>query len=49
LVRLLPAWTLADIPVHANFPMGRATRAAARIAIDHLVTAFQHDASKEPI
>ena len=41
LVRLLTAWTLADIPAHAYFPMGRATRAAARAAIDHLATAFQ--------
>ena len=43
LVRLLPEWTLAGIPVHAYFPMGRATRAAARAAIDHLVAAFQRD------
>lgn len=49
LVRLLPEWTLARIPVHAYFPMGRATRAAARAAIDHLVIAFQHDSSNEPI
>jgi len=47
LVRLLTEWTLAGIPVHAYFPMGRATRAAARAAIDHLVTAFQQD-SAEP-
>jgi DNA-binding transcriptional LysR family regulator len=41
LVRLLPDWTLAGIPVHAYFPMGRATRAAARAAIDHLVAAWR--------
>ena len=49
LVRLLPEWTLAGIPVHAYFPMGRATRAAARAAIDHLVAAFRRDSSNEPI
>ncbi len=49
LVRLLPEWTLAGIPVHAYFPMGRATRAAARAAIDHLVAAFRHDPSNEPL
>jgi DNA-binding transcriptional LysR family regulator len=49
LVRLLPEWTLAGIPVHAYFPMGRATRAAARTAIDHLVVAFQRDSSNDPV
>ena len=49
LVRLLPEWKLAGIPVHAYFPMGRATRAAARAAIDHLAAAFQRDPSGEPI
>ncbi|WP_307279009.1 substrate binding domain-containing protein [Labrys wisconsinensis] len=48
LVRLLPAWTLAGIPVHAYFPMGRATRAAARAAIDHLVAAFERMPSDMP-
>ena len=36
LVRLLTDWTMADVPVHAYFPMGRNTRAAARALIDHL-------------
>ena len=49
LVRLLPEWTLAGIPVHAYFPMGRATRAAARMVIDHLVAAFEHDSSNGSI
>ncbi|HEX4196690.1 MAG TPA: LysR family transcriptional regulator [Caulobacteraceae bacterium] len=49
LVRLLPEWALADIPVHAYFPMGRATRAAARAAIDHLVAAFERSPSALPI
>ena len=48
LVRLLPEWTLAGIPVHAYFPMGRATRAAARAAIDHLVAAFERSPSVGP-
>ena len=48
LVRLLPEWTLAGIPVHAYFPMGRATRAAARAAIDHLVSAFERSPSVLP-
>ena len=41
LVRLLPAWALAGIPVHAYFPMGQATRAAARAVIDHLAADFR--------
>src|ERR1700722_17563975 len=49
LVRVLTEWTLAGIPVHAYFPMGGATRAAARAAIEHLITAFQRDATNEPI
>ena len=31
-------------PVHAYFPMGPATRAAGRAALDHLVADFQRDA-----
>lgn len=49
LVRLLPEWALAGVPVHAYFPMGRATRAAARAAIDHLVATFQRDPPDVPI
>lgn len=49
LVRLFPEWNLAGIPVHAYFPMGKATRAAARAAIDHLIRTFQRDPSDEPI
>jgi DNA-binding transcriptional LysR family regulator len=49
LTRLLSDWQLAGIPVHAYFPMGRATRAAARAAIDHLVASFQRDPSDLPI
>ncbi len=48
LVRLFPEWALAGIPVHAYFPLGRATRAAARAAIEHLVTAFERSPSVVP-
>ena len=48
LVRLLPDWTLAGIPVHAYFPMGRATRAAGRAVIDHLVADFERDPPQLP-
>ena len=41
LVRLFSDWKMVGIPVHAYFPMGRATRAAARAAVDHLVTHFK--------
>lgn len=41
LVRLFPDWTMAQIPVHAYFPMGRATRAAARALVDHLMTGMR--------
>jgi DNA-binding transcriptional LysR family regulator len=41
LVRLLSDWKTADIPVHAYFPMGRATRAAGRAVIEHLTAEFR--------
>jgi DNA-binding transcriptional LysR family regulator len=41
LVRLFSDWKMVGIPVHAYFPMGRATRAAARAAVDHLVAHFK--------
>ena len=49
LVRLLRGWALAGIPVYAYFPMGRATRAAARAIIEHLITDFERNASDMPI
>ena len=49
LVRVLTEWTLAGIPVHAYFPMGRATRIAARAAIDHLVAHFEREPPSEPV
>lgn len=36
LVQLLPDWKMADLPVHAYFPMGRSTRLAARAFADFL-------------
>jgi hypothetical protein len=33
-----------DIPVYAYFPLGRATRAAARAVVEHLVTELAIDA-----
>ncbi|AWY38536.1 LysR family transcriptional regulator [Pseudomonas putida] len=36
LVQLLPQWKMADLPVHAYFPMGRSTRMAARAFADFL-------------
>ena len=44
LVRLLTDWKTADIPVHAYFPMGSATRAAARALVDHLAAQFHENA-----
>jgi DNA-binding transcriptional LysR family regulator len=37
LVPLLVDWKTVDIPVHAYFPMGRATRAAGRAVVEHLI------------
>jgi DNA-binding transcriptional LysR family regulator len=48
LVLLLRDWALERIPVHAYFPMGRATRAAARAVIDHLTAAFEREPNAEP-
>jgi DNA-binding transcriptional LysR family regulator len=41
LVRLFVDWNQASIPVHAYFPMGRATRAVGRAAVDHLIAEFR--------
>ena len=37
LVQLLPEWRMAELPVHAYFPQGRATRTAARAFVEFLV------------
>jgi DNA-binding transcriptional LysR family regulator len=42
LVRVLADWKTVDIPVHAYFPMGPATRAAGRAVVDHLVAEFRN-------
>jgi len=44
LVRLLTEWKTTDIPVHAYYPMGPATRAAARALVDHLAAQLDRDA-----
>jgi DNA-binding transcriptional LysR family regulator len=49
LVRLLPDWTMAEIPVSAYFPMGRDTRAAARAVIDHLIAEMRREVSTVPV
>jgi DNA-binding transcriptional LysR family regulator len=48
LVRLLADWKTAGIPVRAYFPMGPATRAAARALVDHLTAQLQLDAIHVP-
>ena len=46
LVKLFQEWKMAGIPVYATFPMGAATRAAGRLAVDHLVAAFKREANE---
>jgi DNA-binding transcriptional LysR family regulator len=48
LVRLFADWRQAGIPVHAYFPMGRATRAVGRAAVDHLIAEFQRSGDLDP-
>ncbi|WP_394792143.1 LysR family transcriptional regulator [Rhodoferax sp.] len=45
LVRLFPEWNMAELPVHAYFPMGRATRMAARAFVDFLAAELGNGAS----
>jgi DNA-binding transcriptional LysR family regulator len=40
LVQLLPEWDMVPTRVHAYFPLGRATRSAARAFIDFLIEDF---------
>jgi DNA-binding transcriptional LysR family regulator len=40
LVQLLSHWKMAELPVHAYFPMGRTTRLAARAFADYLAEAL---------
>ena len=44
LVRLLADWQLPDIPMHAVFPYGRATRRAARTFVDYIAEALRTSA-----
>jgi DNA-binding transcriptional LysR family regulator len=48
LVRVLTDWKTADIPVHAYFPMGPATRAAARALVEYLAAQFDGNAIHAP-
>jgi DNA-binding transcriptional LysR family regulator len=41
LVRLLLDWQMDSVDVHAVFPAGRATKAAARALAEHMVAAFR--------
>ena len=45
LVPLFPEWAMAELPVHAYFPMGRATRMAARAFVDFLAVELGSHAS----
>lgn len=36
LVKLLPEWKMAELPVHAYFPMGRTTRLAGRAFVEFI-------------
>ena len=40
LVRVLSDWQMGSVDVHAVFPAGRATKAAARALAEHMVAAF---------
>lgn len=48
LVRLLSDWSQVGIPVHAYFPLGPATRAAARAAVDHVAAALRRRGAAPP-
>jgi len=43
LVQLLPDWKMADLPVHAYFPMGRTTRLAGRAFVDFVAAELNRD------
>lgn len=49
LVKLLTDWRTREIPVHAYFPAGRATRAAARSLIDFLAAEFRREAEEKTV
>jgi DNA-binding transcriptional LysR family regulator len=41
LVRVLPDWDMGAVDVHAVFPAGRATKAAARALAEHMIGALE--------
>lgn len=43
LVRLLPEWKMAELPVHAYFPMGRTTRMAARAFVEFITAELKRE------
>lgn len=43
LTQLLPGWTMAKLPVHAYFPLGRATRMAARSFVDFMAAELESE------
>lgn len=43
LIHLLPDWKTAALPVHAYFPMGRATRKAARAFVDFIAKDIENN------
>ncbi len=43
LVQVLAGWKMAELPVHAYFPMGRTTRLAARALVDFLIAELRND------
>lgn len=48
LVQVLPKWNMAELPVHAYFPMGRTTRLAARVFVDFLTEILASGPSTVP-
>lgn len=45
LIQLMPQWKMADLPIHAYFPLGRATRMAARAFVDFIADELSKTAS----
>lgn len=48
LVQMLSDWKSTELPVNAYFPMGRATRSAARAFVDFIATELRNDPSLAP-
>ncbi|WP_061179274.1 LysR family transcriptional regulator [Caballeronia pedi] len=43
LVQLLPEWKMAELPVHAYFPMGRTTRIAGRAFVEFIAAELKRE------